>query len=125
MARTTAIKVQEILGSNWDGKSRMDPYMEVATDVVTQVDDAATEKDIILSSTRLELIERWLAAHYYTMMDPLYKSKGTDKASGTFMERSYKEVAIQLDTSASLSAIMSPEGPKVAEGIWLGEEDEA
>jgi hypothetical protein len=75
----------------------------------------ATNKGITLSSTTLELIERWLSAHYYTVMDPLYKSKNTGRAGASFNDRSYADTAKQLDTSGCLAAILAG-GNRV--GVW-------
>ena len=120
MARTSSAAVIAILISNknYDGSTSLDSYIETATDVVTQVNTCATTKGVTLTSTTLELIERWLSAHYYTIMDPLYKSKSTLKASGSFNDRSYADVAKQLDSSGCLTAIL--EGNNRAQVVWLG-----
>lgn len=119
MARTTAAAVQGILGRNYDGQSDLTPWIAAATKLVDRVADSDDPPD----SDTLELIERFIAAHYYTVMDPLFSSKNTGKSSAKFMDRSYLDVAIQLDPSATVSAITSDDGPKVASAIWLGEED--
>lgn len=115
--RTTAGAVQKILGRDWDGETVLDPYIETASAVVDRVTACATAKSITLSSSLLELIERWMAAHYYTVMDPIYKSKNTEGAGASFNDRSYKEVAVELDYTGCLNAILSKQRASVA---WLG-----
>lgn len=123
--RTTTAAVETILGSNFgnlpDGtEPSLQPYVDTANNVVDQVVTCATAKGKTLSDTTLELMERWLSAYYYTHMDPLYTSRTTKDASGSFSdpEKRYKDAAIQLDSSGCLAAILN--GNPKAEIFWLG-----
>lgn len=107
MARTTATLVQGILGGDWDGSTSLDGYIATATAVADRLNDCADDKGYTLSSTELELIERWLAAHFYTIMDPIYVKKRTERAEGHFQERSYLDATKMLDPSGCVNAVMS------------------
>lgn len=131
MSRTIPIAVQAILGgtanaSNWDGITDLTPYIDSASAVVDRVvATALSNKSITLSAVEQELIERWLAAHFYTVMDPLYMSKSTRGASGSFQRKTgegfectdYGRTACQMDYSGSLRAIGLRQ---FASGAWAG-----
>jgi len=108
MARTTSEAVEDILGDNYDDSSSLTRYITTANVIVTRVSACATERGYTLSSDELELMEMWLAAHFYTIMDPIYKRKKTERAEGEFYDwRSYLEAAKALDPSGCLAAIMA------------------
>lgn len=120
--RTTALKVRAILGSDHDGQTLLTPYIETAAAITTRVAACATRKGLSLSSAELELIERWLAAWSYTKSDPVYQSKTTAEASATFVRgkvepEPYKDMALSLDTSGCLNAILNRQRASVH---WLG-----
>lgn len=117
MSRTTASAVQTLLGRNWDQASSVTPYIDTASAIVDQVVSCASDRGVTMTDATLELMERWLAAHFYTQMDPLYKSKTTGRASATFADQDYKKAAMQLDQSGCLAGIMSG---MVAEVFWGG-----
>src|SRR5678815_4561967 len=116
-ARTTTALVQEILDRNYDRlrSPNLQPYIDWASSIVDQVAVDAAAKSMTLSSTSLEIIERWLAAYGYTKMDPLYASKSTQGASGAFVtsqsldgeQERYKRAAIEADWSGCLNAILN------------------
>lgn len=124
MARTTPSQVQGVLADNYDAEAGTDltPFVDAASAVVGRVATCATRKGITLSSTELELIERWLAAHFYTKADPVYQSRATAGASGSFVRNPrepepYRDVAISMDYSGCLKAILDRQ---VAWVSWLG-----
>lgn len=125
MARTTSALVQGVLVDNWDGKTRLNPFIDAATLVVTRVLACATAKGYTLSSDELEMIERWLAAHFYAQQDRPYQSKSTKGASASFqgqtgmrLESTYfGQTALTIDTSGCLEALNNRQ---VARGFWLG-----
>lgn len=125
MARTSSAAVILVLGQqtvngkagNYDGLSDLSPYIDTASSIVDDLVAAANTDGVTITATKAELIERWLAAHYYTQMDPLYKSRSTDRASGTFVEQNFRMVATQLDPSGLLAGILAGQR---AEGAWLG-----
>lgn len=123
--RTTVTAVKGILGGNYGGNSRqcepdLTPYIRTASAVVDDLVTCAEEKGITLSASKLALIEMWLAAHYYTRMDPTYKSRNTLRAGGTFNTdgSEYRSVAENLDSTGCMEAIL--EGYGVAELGWGG-----
>lgn len=131
MSRTTAGAVQGILGSDYgkglDGKlPSLDPYIETASALLDTVVECATEKGVTISSTRLELIERWLAAHCYQQSDKGYSSRSTERASGAFhgkwgmkMESTnYGQTAMMLDPSGCLVEMSS--ASQQADLFWGG-----
>jgi hypothetical protein len=112
--RTTEIKVQAILARNWNGTTNLLPFIEMASATIDQaVSLAASSKGISLSAVQQELMERWLAAHFYCMMDPLYMSKSGGGASGSFQKKvgegfdstDYGKAACNVDQSGVLTAI--------------------
>lgn len=121
MPRTNAQAVIDILGANYDTVNcpKMDPYIKAANAIVTRADACADSRGYELSNSELTEIERWLAAYFYTIYDPIYKSKTTANSSATYFDRSYKEVACSLDPSGCVCA--SLEGHR-AFFDWLGKE---
>lgn len=127
MARTTAELVQGVLmddyGARLDGSlPDLTPYIDTASALVDDVATCAAAKRKTLSAAKLELIERWMAAHYYTKADRVPSSKSTGGASSSYITdpeipEPYKAAALDLDTSGCLSAILSR---KRAGATWLG-----
>lgn len=121
MSRTRGQLVEDILGRNYIPGVDLTPYIEVASAVVSRVNTCAVAKGYTLTSSELELIERWYAAWVYTDMDPLYRSKSTGGASGSFdtdpKQKRYLRQAIALDPSGCLAGIVSGH---TAGAVWLG-----
>jgi hypothetical protein len=93
--------------------------------MVDEVVTCAASRSVTLSSTLLELIERWLAAHFYAQSDQLYQSKNTGGAGASFQGQtamglsntSYGQQAKMLDISGCLAAF--DKGTQ-ARMYWLG-----
>ena len=96
----------------------LDPFIETANAMVTEACS-----DLGLSTTQLELIERWLSAHLYQMADPAIEekkigqtSKKQPKVEGQgVMSTRYGQMAVQLGY------------PSTGAGIaiaWLGKEED-
>jgi hypothetical protein len=121
MARTTAEDVQDLLGADYDSARSLSAFIATASSLVDRVVTCATNKGMTLTATEAELIERWLAAHFYTKSDPLYASKSNKSASGSFVQGAeperYKAGAIEMDPSGCVKDIMSS---KLARLVWLG-----
>jgi hypothetical protein len=127
--RTTAGAVQQILGKNYgvlpDGSPpSLTPYVRAGNSLANAMVVCATRKGLTHSTSDLELIECWLAAWAYTKMDPTYSSQTTRGAGGVYdndpKERErYKHMALTLDTTGCLAAILAG-GGKRASGSWLG-----
>src|SRR6185436_6922561 len=91
MARTNSSNVQGILGDNFGLTASgvvpdLTPFIDAANVVVTQLVTMAAAKitPVTMTAAMLEQIERWLAAHFYCVADPLYTSRSTAAASGQF-----------------------------------------
>jgi len=129
MPRTTIAAVQDLLGANYGPNPNgslpnLQTYIDSATTLVDQLVTDASIKfpPYTHTSAQLELIERWLSAHFYTKMDPTYSSKSTSGASGSFVRdpkvpEPYKDAAIMLDPSGALAALLNRQ---TAGGAWLG-----
>jgi hypothetical protein len=123
--RTTTAAVKSILGQqsssgkagNYDGQTDLSPFIETASSLVDDLVAAATEEGEVIIAAKAELIERWLSAHQYTMLDPLYAAKSTKDSSGTFRDQSFLSTALQLDPTGLLSGIIK--GQRVG-GFWAG-----
>ncbi len=127
--RTTSEHVQEILVGHYDGKTDLARFIATASSLVDWLVRKDTAHD--LDAAALELIECYLAAHFYTHSDKIAQSKSTSGAGGTFqgqtamvlMSTDYGQTACILDTTLRLA-----EHSKAAEkGVsgrvameWLG-----
>lgn len=125
-ARTTISAVQGILGVNYNGKTPLGRFIETATMMVDHVKTMAATKEITLTDSELEIIERWLSAHYYCVNDPLYTSRSTGGSSGSFQRGTsgdgmagteYGRNAIDLDYSNSLRNLNKQQR---ARAYWVG-----
>lgn len=127
MSRTTSAAVEAVLQGDYDSTASppLSPFIETASAVVDRVATCATRKSWALSSTELELIERWLAAHFYCQGDPAYVARSTAGASGSFTGQfgmgldntRYGQQALAMDTSGCLAALAKG---RRAGAAWLG-----
>jgi hypothetical protein len=121
MARTTADAVKELLAHNYDSDAEpsLAPHVETAAAMVARVVTCATARAYTHTAAELELIERWLAAWFYTRVDPTYKSRSTLGASGAFNSdpSDYRAQAESLDGSGCLKAILAGSRASL---VWLG-----
>lgn len=119
MSRTTPAAVKEILGTNYDDINcpSLNPYIKAATLAIDRVDACATDRGYVLTTSELTEMERWVAAYFYTIYDPIYKTKQTANSSATYFDRSYLDVAKALDPSGCLNAVMSSQRINFD---WLG-----
>lgn len=128
--RTTVASVATLLSVNWSGywdtsiaNTTLQPFVDSAWPLVDRVVAcASTKKGVTLTSGEQEIIERWLAAWYYTKSDPMYERRSTEKADGRFIAGKkepeyYKDAAIGLDYSGCLNAILNR---LFASAAWLG-----
>lgn len=131
MARTTAEAVKDLLieGGDYPPADQTQPPLTgriaSANVIVTRVATCATAKGLTLNATELELVERWLAAHFYCVSDRTYAEKNTGKAGAVFDGRTgmsldatlYGQTAQTVDYSGCLSAIGKRRRASIA---WLG-----
>lgn len=130
--RTTPDAVIDVLrngseGGDYDDDNEpsLDGYIAAASVIVDRVYTCSVSKNLTLSTTELELVERWLTAHFYCMSDQTYASKNTTQASASFKGQTgmgleitnYGQMAKRLDYSGCLEAI---DKRKFASVGWLG-----
>ena len=111
MPRTTAPKVVAILGTNYDDGNFPDisRFLDTATGLVDYI--VTQDVDSLMNDASLEVVERWLAAHFYAHADQLYQSKNTASASATFQGQTamvlqstqYGQTAMLLDLTNTLA----------------------
>lgn len=122
MARTTSDSVKAVLLRQYNSSTNPDltGFIETASALVDQLVICAATYGVAHSDATLELIERWLAAHLYTLPDPMYKSKRTGNAAAEYVTdgKGYLGMAQSLDSTGCLERIMgSRKSPSIE---WLG-----
>lgn len=133
MARTTSSDVIGILLEDYDSENlpSLTPFIESASVIVDRVATCATARNKTLTTTELELIERWLAAHMYAMSDQPYTSRKTENAEGGFQGKTsmyleatkYGQNAVNIDYSGCLATMGTPNAvvnKSVASAFWMG-----
>lgn len=136
MARTTEALVKGIIKV----KTTIDlaPYIDAATELVTEVCSLATKADgsLYYADARLLLIETWLAAHFYAIFDPRLSSVsvGQGAVSQSFMNKvdlglnqtTYGQQVKLLDTYGGLAALDAKmkKGKTPVSVHWLGKKTE-
>ena len=126
--RTTSAAVELII--EVDSSIALDSFIEIANSMVTQhcsVDD--------YDAADLELIERWLSAHFYCMRDPRAESEKAEEVSQKVQSKvdlglstsHYGQTAMTLDWAGGLAALneRTKSGKTQALGVsWLGTDDD-
>jgi len=106
MPRTTPTAVAGIISV--DAGLDLNPFIEVASSLVTEWCAPG-----ISDSARLEMIERYLAAHLYGLRDQQVQSEAAGGASATYQGKTdfflegtqYGQTAILLDSTGNLARI--------------------
>lgn len=117
MSRTSTANVALVLGGHYVSGNSPDlqAFIDTATLIITRVITCATAKGITITSEEAEMMERYLAAHFFSFADQIYTSKATNGASGSFQGQTGKGVessqygmaALSIDPSGCLNAIMN------------------
>lgn len=89
MARTSAVAVQGII--EHDATISLTPFIEAANALVTQYCGSSAN----YTAANLELIERWLSAHVYTIRD----MRAEREKAGDVSEKKQSKVDLGFDTS--------------------------
>jgi len=118
--RTTSGQVAEII--EVDVTIGLTPFMSVANELVTEVCSDAGYTD-----ERLELIERWLSAHFYTNRDPRAVSEHAGPVGATYQSAvdlnlntsHYGQTAMLLDTAGGLAGL-NKQRKRIGSVTWLG-----
>ena len=119
--RTTSELVATII--EVDSNINLDPFILSANELVTEFCS-----DADYTETRLELIERYLAAHFYTLRDPRPVREEAGSVAVTYESKvglrlsvsHYGQHAMILDTAGGL-ATLSEQKPSVTVSVdWMG-----
>jgi hypothetical protein len=125
MARTTTALVAGII--EVDAAISLDPFIETASELVEEVCAIAD-----YSVSRLELIERWLSAHFYAIRDPRATDEKAGSVGATYESKvdlnlaltRYGQQAMLLDTNGGLAALnaamLKPSVSRTPSVAWLG-----
>ena len=86
MSRTTEAAVKGILLRDYDSVNlpSLTPFIDTATLIVDGISTYATNNGPAVSAAQLEIVERWLSAHFFKMSDRPYKQKSTAGSSASF-----------------------------------------
>lgn len=114
--RTSKANIEEIIELDAEiipDDPAMLPFITVANELVTEACTGDEGPTTDYSAARLELIERWLAAHFYTNRDPraVNEKAGTvgaafqSKVDLGFSTSHYGQTAMRLDTNGGLAKI--------------------
>jgi hypothetical protein len=103
--RTTAVLVASVI--EVDSSISLDPFIDTANELVTEFCGSVTT----YTTYRLELIERWLAAHFYAIRDPRSASESAGPVSASYQfkvdlglkQTTYGQQVLVLDTAGGLS----------------------
>lgn|SRR3990167_10979506 len=127
MARTTSVALAGII--EVDSSIDLTPFITVASALIDEV-----LSDSGFSSTYLELIERWLAAHFYTNRDPRPASEKIGEANVDYQSKiglnlsssHYGQTAMALDTTGALAnlSLTTGRGKKTISADWVGVDDD-
>lgn len=109
--RTTAAavnKIRSVVDDDTDMAEQLEPFIETANSLVTELCTSGS-----LSDERLELIERWLSAHFYSLQVDarLTLSETVGPLTETFFgkvgyalnQTPYGQQAMLLDTTGALA----------------------
>ncbi|HYE70394.1 MAG TPA: hypothetical protein VD932_02600 [Aquabacterium sp.] len=122
--RTASAKVISLLQGDYDAKlaPSLSVHISTASKLVDRVATCATSQGTAHDSDTLELIERWLAAYFYTKVDRIRSSQNTGGAGGAIIQGTtdpepYKAAAMELDWTGCLAALLKGNRGRV---VWLG-----
>lgn len=128
MARTTASEVEEIIEVE-DGVS-LTPFITTANELVTEACTGTNGPSTAYSAARLELIERWLTAHFYSIRVPRVAAEQAGPVLESVQYKIdlgldvtlYGQQAQILDTNGGLARIdeQMRNGGAKASMFWLG-----
>ena len=124
--RTTDAAVQGIIDT--DATIPLTPFIETANNLVTELCTATPPG---YDATKLELIERWLSAHFYAVRDPRTVAETAGSVSDTFRgkvalhldQTVYGQQAMLLDTFGNLASLnlrMKGKGSGSPSVSWAG-----
>ena len=135
MARTNAAAVGKIVEID-PLITDLTPFIDTASELVTEVCATALKEDgtEFYTPVRLELIERWLAAHFYKIRDQMVTSEQASVVQQSFGMKlglnlavtTYGQQAMILDTYGGLAQLnkAAESGRVPVGGFWMGKLEE-
>lgn len=122
--RTNPESVKAILANNYDQSIGLEPFIDSASSIVDWLESVDVDSE--LSATKLELIERWIAAHCYALTDQVPQTESKGKASATYQGQTgmalnatrYGQMALTLDITGRLAKLGKEHNR--AKITWLG-----
>lgn len=137
MSRTTFDAVKLLVEVDTTISPDLAPFIETASALVDSVVATAKKADGVsdyYTSGQLELIERWLAAHFYTIRDNRAAAEKAGSVSinyqydiGKMLSSSMQgQTALALDTAGGLASLskQAEEGkPRKVGAFYLGADD--
>lgn len=121
------IEVDEVIVPN---DAAMEPFIMVANQLVTECCTGTKGPTTPYGDARLEVIERWLAAHFYAQRDPRFTNEGADGVSAGYQSSvalgfdntHYGQMAMRMDTNGGLAALNedTKKGKVRIGATWLG-----
>lgn len=134
MPRTTSGAVAAII--EVDASINLDAFIETASSIVDEVCVGALMfNGLPYTDIKLELIERWLSAHFYAVRDPRATQEGAGPVNASYESRvdlgfnitRYGQQALLMDTAGGLAKLQQQAkdgGPKVkGKMTWLGDRE--
>ena len=135
MARTTRTYIATIIeldATIVPDDVAMEPFILTANELVTEVCTGDNGPATAYTDARLELIERWLAAHFYAIRDPRVTSEGAGGVNASYESRvdlgfnltRYGQMAMMLDSNGGLAKLNEDvkKGGKPSIGVfWPGD----
>lgn len=129
MPYTTEEAVQEVVG---DTSTNMTAYIDTANNLMTR---AFADCDNSYTTEDFEIIERWLAGHFYCILNPKTTREIADGIEDHFEGDSnmgpglnstrYGQTALTLDTAGCLAKAEKKARGNVAKVTWVGTEADA
>lgn len=108
----------------------MEPFIVAANQLVTEFCTGTKGPTTAYSDARLELIERWLAAHFYAQRDPRFSNEGAGGVSVGYQNKidlgfdntHHGQMAMRLDTNGGLAGLNADakKGKVRIGATWLG-----
>ena len=133
MARTTKAEIEEIIEIDVEiipDDAAMAPFITAANMLVTQCCTGANGPSTAYDTTQLEMIERYLAAHFYTNRDPRASSEKAGPVGVSYQDRVdlgfdssfYGQTAMRLDFNGGLAKVNedTKKGKPTVGVAWLG-----
>lgn len=133
MARTNAAAVKALFDADPCSipiDENMEPFIVAANMLVTRACTGDAGPSPAYSAEELEIIERWLSAHFYAISSPRAMKEIADGISKDYQSKvdlgldlsHYGQMAMRLDTNGGLATINedTKEGKPRVGVTWLG-----